>query len=180
MLPYQFASKIFLRLPVYSLENYSAEKLQSALDSHFFRVAIYFGSRGLYKEAALRNFRCNEMSLRMQRSLLNYYNRMCYRPTPFGMFAAFACTSWGKHKGGLCIGDQHKLNVHSDFRLGAAIGRTIVNSCSHQDIYYFPNPSLYAFGKELRYMKNARTSEMSESSQGIAAVSKTGSYKANE
>ncbi len=172
MLPYQFASGIFLRFPVYSFENYKADKLQEVMDTPFFRMAIYFGSRQLYREAELKNFCCAQMNTGMQQSLLKYYNRMCYRATPFGMFSGFACTAWNENQQGLFISEQEELSLQADFRISAAIGNIFLESQMSDDILYYSNTSLYTFGKELRYIKRGCEADMAEQGQGIAAVDK--------
>lgn len=146
--------------------------MQEILDTDFFRKAIYFGSRELYREVELKNFCSRQVNKRTRESLLKYYNRMSYRPTPFGMFSAFAYIQWGESRCSLRMTEREKLSVQLDFRLSVSISNE--RSGPGNDGYlYYSNPSLYTFGKELRYIKLDTDSETPGQKQGIAALEKS-------
>jgi hypothetical protein len=47
---------VLLRLPAYSYENYDAAFLTVALETDFFRSAIFFASRSFYEELQKNSF----------------------------------------------------------------------------------------------------------------------------
>lgn len=173
MLPYKFGPSLFLRAPVFSFKTFGMEKLQEVLDTHFFRSALYFASVDLYRQAEVKDFQCERMNERSRQSLFKYFNRMCYRSTPFGMCSAFSTVFWSGNKNGICISSaEEKLHVRADFRLSVRLAGSFANSEESDRMIYYTNPSLYTFGKELRYIKTINSGEKDQQSQGIAAIEK--------
>lgn len=170
MLPYTFSSSLFLRAPAFSFNAFGMGKLQEMLDSSFFRSAIYFASPELYRQAELKNFRSEDLNERTRQSLFKYFNRMCYRATPFGMCSAFFSVLWTGNKEGLYMNGEEKLHIQADFRLGVALAGILAGKGDNDSILYYSNPSLYTFGKELRYIKTTEPGEKNELVQGIAAT----------
>ena len=170
MLPYTFSPLLFLRAPAFSFKAFGMGKLQEMLDSPYFRSAIYFASIELYRQAELNNFCCDRMSERTRQSLFKYFNRMCYRATPFGMCSAFSAVLWTGSKDGICLSGEEKLHIRADFRLSVALARILAGNGNNDRMVYYSNPSLYTFGKELRYIKTLDDGENAEQAQGIAAV----------
>lgn len=168
MLSYKFSSSVFLRSPACSYESFSTSDLQEALNSPFFRLALYFASRGLYTQARLKGFDTGSMGTGMRRSLLNYYNRICFRTTPFGIFSAFSLTGWGKEPQQLTLDEEEQLHLLPDFELAEniAAGIHVDRSC---DLLY-SNTGLYETGGELRYLKSWKDAGQERTGAGITAI----------
>ncbi len=170
MLPYRFSSSLFLRTPSFSFKTFGMEKLQEMLDSPFFRSALYFASTELYRQAAIKNFCCDNMNERSRQSLLKYFNRMCYRATPFGMCSSFSSVLWSGAGHGISLSSADKLHIRADFRLSAALAGGFAAEEDCDRMVYYSNPSLYSFGKELRYIKSLQGAGQDKQSGGIAAI----------
>ncbi len=94
MLPYVFAPILFVRTPAYSVSNSESSTDLQFLESDFFRRALFFASPALFQQVKQQNFNPDQMKPGAKQSLLKYYNRMCYRATPFGLFSSFSSTVW--------------------------------------------------------------------------------------
>lgn len=140
------------------------------LDTPFFRSALYFASTELYRQVASKNFCCDNLNEGTRQSLFKYFNRMCYRATPFGMCSSFSSVLWSEAKVGIEISAEEKLHIRADFRLSVALAGRFANVEDHEQMIYYSNPSLYSFGKELRYIKSAHGEGQNKQTKGIAAI----------
>jgi thiopeptide-type bacteriocin biosynthesis protein len=147
-------------------------KLQEMLDTSFFRSALYFASIELYQQVKSKDFRCDRLSERICQSLFKYFNRMCYRPTPFGMCSAFSVLDWSESRDGIRIDADEKLHIRIDFRLSAALSGIAEGMMESDHLVYYSNPGVYTFGKELRYIKTIEDGEGTQKAHGIAAIEK--------
>lgn len=154
------------------MDAFGMGKLQELLDNSFFRSALYFASTELYKQVELKGFRSERLNERICQSLFKYFNRMCYRATPFGMCSAFSVLDWSESGDGINFDEDEKLHVRIDFRLGAALGRTFEALANKKNLIYYSNTGVYTFGKELRYIKTIEDGEGFQKVHGIAAVEK--------
>ena len=142
------------------------------LDTSFFRSALYFASIELYKQVESKGFRCERLNERICQSLFKYFNRMCYRATPFGMCSAFSVLDWSESGAGISIDENEKLHIQADFRLSAALGRIFEDLANKKNLVYYSNTGIYTFGKELRYIKTIEDAEGIQKVHGIAAIEK--------
>src|SRR5258708_1800404 len=107
---YQFLPDLFLRAPYYSFAGYDLDRLPEVLGHQAFRNAIFLASPDFYRILTAKDFDFAKMSGKEKHTLYKYYNRMCFRPTPFGSFASFTLLEWGR-------GDTVRLSVDQDARL---------------------------------------------------------------
>ncbi len=154
MLNICFGPYLFLRTPALSYEEYSFSELEEMLKTPFFRAAIFFASESLYTELNRCGFNYKFLDKRAQFSLQKYFNRMCYRPTPFGIFSAFSTLKWGGGQPpGVCVLDGQSLAyVNPDFQFTAGIGRKMEKSGQFGNVKYFSNNAIYNMKGERRYL----------------------------
>lgn len=166
MLPYRLDSFLFVRAPAFSCDAFSISNLQQFCNDEFFRKALYVASPGFYDQVSIKNFNVESMDAGMRHSLLKYFNRMCYRPTPFGMFSSFSCTEWVSSQNGLRFNEIEDLYLKADLGLTKAIA-------SYQELKaskFYGNPTIYSVGNELRYILPDTID--SSGAFGIASVNK--------
>jgi thiopeptide-type bacteriocin biosynthesis protein len=156
MLNLQFSPYLFLRTPALSYEEYNTPALVDMLKSQFFRAAIFFASESLYVELNRCGFNYHLLDEKVKFSLQKYFNRMCYRPTPFGMFSAFSSLNWGTIKNpGACILEEAKeIFVNPDFQFTVDIARKMESSGQFGKAKYYSNNAIYTIKGEKRYLTN--------------------------
>ena len=148
-----FSSYIFLRTPTLSYNDYSS-KLESIIKLHFFQLAIFFASESLYTELMRHDFNYHLLDKKVKFSLQKYYNRMCYRPTPFGMFSAFTSLDWCKSENiqSCILLEEDRLYVNPDFQLLIDIAEEIETLNIIDNVKYYSNNSIYSIKNEKRYL----------------------------
>jgi len=150
---YRFLNALFLRAPYYSFAGYDPERLPEVLQDPAFRNALYLASPGFYRVIEASGFDYRLLGAKEKHSLCKYYNRMCFRPTPFGSFASFTLLEWGE-------GENVKLCGDSGAILHLLPDRQLITRLRHLTGPFNPakplirNPTLYRMGNEYRYVKS--------------------------
>lgn len=148
-----FNSYIFLRTPTLSYNDHNSEP-ERIIKLHSFQLAIFFASESLYMELMRHDFNYHLLDKKVKFSLQKYLNRMCYRPTPFGMFSAFTSLDWCKtedSKAGILLEDNY-LYVSPDFQLLIDLAREIESLDTIHNLKYYSNNSIYSIKNEKRYL----------------------------
>ena len=140
---------------MYSFAQYATGNIETIVKDSYFQVALFLASPQLYEILAAKDFDFRSLKPRERLSVLRYYNRMSFRPTPFGSFSSFSLTAWGQQSS-VCLTDRQfaKLHLHIDqettLQLAQGLtGEEIENSA------YAANPSLYKSGKDFRFIKTS-------------------------
>ncbi|WP_259068124.1 lantibiotic dehydratase [Mucilaginibacter sp. X4EP1] len=156
MLNICFSPYLFLRTPALSYQNYNTPALEKLLKTQFFQVAIFFASESLYTELKRFDFDYQLLDNKVKLSLKKYFNRMCYRPTPFGMFSAFSSLRWDLLNGSSdCILDNDRqIYINPDFQFSVDVAREMEKSGCFTNIKYYSNNSIYTTKREKRYLTN--------------------------
>ncbi|MFI5163339.1 MAG: lantibiotic dehydratase [Sphingobacteriales bacterium] len=155
---YEFLNEIILRSPVFSIKHYKPENIGDILHDPYFQTALYLASPQLYQAAEKKGFEFTGLSGKEQLSLLKYYNRMSFRPTPFGSFASFTLLGWGTH-------DQIKLEPLEACKLHLRLDQQVVLELARaltQDEkagVYQVNATLYQAGKSFRFIRTDYSDE---------------------
>lgn len=154
MTDFVFAPYLFLRTPALSYDDFTEASLASELKTSFFQSAIFFASESLYLELREKSFEYFSLEEKVKISLQKYFNRMCYRPTPFGMFSAFSSLYWhNANSSEKCIiSDQTFVHINPDFRFSVEIARKMEDSGLFDNVRYFPSNAIYSVRKEKRYL----------------------------
>jgi len=108
---YTFIDKVFVRTPFYSFSSFGLEKLPLMLGDALFRNALWLASPVFYGLLEKKAFGFSRLSEKERFTLAKYYNRMCFRPTPFGLFACFSLAPWSV-KAGLSLSGDPGVRLH--------------------------------------------------------------------
>jgi len=149
---YHILPGLFLRTPLFSYADYPAGQLSGVLQDPQFRLALYLASPGFYRLAEAKGFDPGRLDAKELLSLWKYYNRMSFRPTPFGLFSSFSVTRWGSGKN-ILLAARPEARVHllADQQLAHLAERLLTGDQAAGD--YELNPTSYRCGRELRYIK---------------------------
>ena len=144
-----------LRTPAYSYKTYS-NQIHGILNDPYFISAIYLASKSLYDVLEKKNFDHVLLSEREQVSLRMYFNRMCFRPTPFALFSAFSSISWELENRELVLSNIRKVHVQLD---NGFLSELITKEKPGISQKYVLNKSLYKAGNEYRYLRYGQNNE---------------------
>lgn len=154
MINISFSPYVFLRTPALSYVRYSTHP-KEVIKLHFFQVAIFFASQSLYNELKRYDFNYELLDKKINITIQKYFNRMCFRPTPFGIFSAFTSLQWDSiaNMQPCILSNNSSIYVNPDFQLMASIARKIGKS-EVMEIKYYSNTSIYNIKNERRYLTN--------------------------
>ena len=154
MFNFDFNPYLFLRTPALSYRDYKPNVMAELLKTHFFQSAIFFASESLYLELERCSFDYYLLDKKVKLSLHKYFNRMCHRPTPFGMFSAFSSTGWSMlNNSERCILEENgEVYINPDFQFTADIARKMERTGEFNNVKYFSNDSIYTIQNEKRYL----------------------------
>lgn len=144
---------MILRSPALNYQDYGIEnRLKLLLSDQQFKVAISFASKSLYDELVVSGFSFNKLNDKVRHTLLKYYNRMSYRPTPFGQFAGIAALPWGEGEP-LIKEDCDKLHIAYSFTESKSIADQLVACFLNETLTYKVNDSIYSLNGSYRYLQ---------------------------
>ncbi len=150
---YQFHDTLVLRHPVFSFQQFTEENLAAKLQDSFFRDAIYLCSPVVFKELQKCDFDYFKLSKRLKITLFKYFNRMCYRPTPFALCAAVSTVKWADNAGTLSVNTaSFKPHVKLSYAKSIEVAAKVLQT-AYFPVKVKPNATLYKVGKQLRYIK---------------------------
>lgn len=159
---YNFHPVLLLRSPVYSYSSYSEKTLSEILRQPFFQKAIFFSSEVFYNELKKADFDIDKLEKKAKDTLKKYFNRMCFRPVPFGLCAAFGATKWGDKGSAIQFGSS---GMHPDIQFSYAKSIGYANALLdtyHAELSYTLNSSIYKTGNEYRFLKQNRDNQQIE------------------
>ncbi|MGN8072134.1 lantibiotic dehydratase [Mucilaginibacter sp. SG564] len=173
MADYKFIPELLLRVPLFSFERYSLDKIQEIASDPQFQYAIYLANPVLHQLLLHKNFDISSFNDKELLSIQKYINRVCFRPTPFGCFASSIVINWGTDDELLLKDKTHDhLQLLLDQEVALLLAKKLL-----QEVPYprqlFLNPTIYSFKKSYRFVKTTRQ-------EGVSALSFTlDSIKAN-
>lgn len=161
---YTFHPRLMLRTPACDPGSYH-RPFEAVLQDGYFRAAIFTASKSLFGVLEKKHFREDLLTEKEHISLEMYYNRMCYRPTPFGLFSTFALSAWDQKE----TGDRQdeaappepdtRTHVRIDYEYSRLLAEKILRLKEGPDTKYSGNNSLYRVGKEYRYLRFMQTGQ---------------------
>jgi thiopeptide-type bacteriocin biosynthesis protein len=146
-----FLPGLVMRSPLYSYVDYVPEKSAEIINDSDFRQAIYFASPAFYQVLAAKNFDPALLSAKEKLTIAKYYNRMCFRPTPFGTCSAFTLTGWGSDNS-VQLEKNYKIHLQPDNEVAVIAGKYLFSDSKTASFYL--NPTLYRQGQEFRYVRS--------------------------
>jgi hypothetical protein len=91
MMSYQFSPYLLLRRPVRDPGEYTMNIEEMLSDSHFLAA---LATPVFYQSLRHSAFRAAALSEKEKQTITKYFNRFCFRPTPFELFSSVALASW--------------------------------------------------------------------------------------
>lgn len=169
MIPYLEFNKVVFRIPQLSFSEYTAvlkskDYLYKKFEDPVFQEAIYIASPLLYQELIklLKSSNHEESDGKIENSLIRYLTRMSTRCTPFGLFSGYLIGNINKISK---VELDQKINIipRLDNSIVCAIHDNIFENLDKRKVLYFPNPTLYRIGQNIRYyectdIQNGKTS----------------------
>jgi len=89
-----FLDRVLIRSPYFSITEYHNGDLDAPLRNEVFRQALWLASPDFYSELEKPDFCLTRLDSRKQAALRRYFNRACFRATPFGGFSSFSLAGW--------------------------------------------------------------------------------------
>ena len=150
---YEFLDDLVLRTPLFSYRDYNLNDLPDIVNNESFKAALFLANPSLYQLVAAKNFEWANLSPKEKLTVPRYYNRMCYRPTPFGAFAAFFVGKWGKGSTrGLSISNANRLHLWLDQEIAYRLANALTDQNTGEQLYVL-NPTIYVIDREIRFIK---------------------------
>lgn len=153
---YKFFPQLIVRTPAYTLDTYKEANLQQLLTDPYFQAAIYLASAALYQELEKKKFDEKALSAEVLFTLRKYLNRMCFRPTPFGLFSGVATANWSNENNMPVIlhGEELRVEAVLSYGEGEKLAKELlVQELAHYHTYR-SNISIYRLEDELRYLRH--------------------------
>jgi thiopeptide-type bacteriocin biosynthesis protein len=147
---YHFFPVCLLRTPSFSYKNYNEKNLAVALQDRFFQDALLIASPILYRELEKLAFDLARLNAKQRITVIKYFNRICFRPTPFGMFSSFSPVNWGADD--WIIINKQQVHISAGFSDGFLAGKQLRGFLDPKKLKYTLNHSIYTCGQELRFL----------------------------
>jgi len=135
------ADHLILRSPVGDAQRFTLD-LATILQDKLFLLALSIATPQFYAR-----IHAKALDERAGQTLRRYYNRFCFRATPFGLFASVTLLDWTKqaepgHASAL------KVSIQADNHLDYLLGQP-----SDEGGELEPNPTLYRVQHDLRFVR---------------------------
>ncbi|SFF99309.1 lantibiotic dehydratase [Pontibacter chinhatensis] len=153
MATFRFHPGLLLRTPALSYTSYHPESLPTLLLNPYFRAALRLASPALYQVVEGSNFTYEALAPKVKASLQKYLNRMCFRPTPFGLFSGFALCSWGTPEPLILQQEKSRAHLSLTFSCSKRLAAELLANELAPAQRFRPNPSLYKVPGGYRYIR---------------------------
>jgi thiopeptide-type bacteriocin biosynthesis protein len=153
IIEYEFFEAVFLRAPIYSFEDYALSRMPQVLPQVTFQNALWLASPDFYQLLAAKDFAWDKLAEKERFSLYKYYNRMSFRPTPFGAFSSFSLIDWNEQNTVRFDGRESLLlHLLPSRQWQLRFEQCPMNSAG--DELLRTNPTLFVFGNTYRFIKS--------------------------
>jgi thiopeptide-type bacteriocin biosynthesis protein len=147
-----------LRTPVLSIADFNEVTIQQKLNTDYIRAAIFMASISLWEELEKAGWDWKALNEKQKFTILKYWNRMCFRPTPFGLFSTRYDGSWSNttdQKTVISSGLNNEVLLLPDFALLSYLADGLPVD-EPGDLKYHLNKTLYKTNNDYRYIYNSR------------------------
>ncbi|QES87613.1 lantibiotic dehydratase [Rhizosphaericola mali] len=164
---FEFAPLVILRTPLLPYSEWKSNT-QKLLHRPEFRTALQTASPSLYEELIKKDFCFEQLSEKARNSVVKYHNRVCFRPTPFGIMAGFSVLKWETSPLSVSSFNDCKVHLLPDFGELAAI----FNSCSvaRPPSFCYANPTIYKAGNEYRFITGRKEQEQCKTNFRVDSI----------
>ncbi|OCX50803.1 hypothetical protein BEL04_18915 [Mucilaginibacter sp. PPCGB 2223] len=175
---FDFLPDLILRCPLLSYRQYSYDNLDSLLQTEWFKQTIYLASPDFYHRLEIAGFEVSSLTSKERLTLCKYYNRMSFRPTPFGAFSSFGTVKYGEGPTKIQLTGENvwQLKLLPDQHITARLSRTLLDKGLTEDLF-FSNPTLYKLNREFRYIKTLTATETGKTSYRLESFEANGFTK---
>ncbi|WP_158453784.1 lantibiotic dehydratase [Pontibacter korlensis] len=152
---------LLLRTPAYPYTAYATADLSSLVQDPYFQAALQLASRSLFQVLESTSFHYEALPPKAKASLQKYLNRMCFRPTPFGLFSGFSVASWGAATGQPLQLEEEASQVHLSLAFADTLrlAEKLLTEELAPYLRYRLNPSLYKVQGGYRYLRFAEDAQ---------------------
>ncbi|QEC78525.1 lantibiotic dehydratase [Mucilaginibacter ginsenosidivorax] len=151
---YYFSNTLILRMPVKTSKAYHSNAVTAMLADPFFRAALYIASPVLYYSLSQSGFNGNDLNEKEKFTILKYFNRLCFRPTPFGLFCSVSLIKWGNEtKLEFDPTKQFNIAIKPDQAYAARLGTALLATLPEQRNFLVANPTIYRAMDEYRFIR---------------------------
>ena len=154
---YIFFNQLILRTPYYAYSQQKKASFEDILADSAFKNSLFLSNPTLYKILADKEFHADLITDKERLTLKRYYNRMIYRPTPFGSFSSFTLTEWGRHETITLSSKDSKLHLSLDQQALLSLSNKLFNTVDHNETF-IANPAIYKSGRDYRFIKSSFSS----------------------
>jgi thiopeptide-type bacteriocin biosynthesis protein len=143
-----------LRTPVLSPAAFNEATIKAKLNTDYVKAAIFMASISLWEEIEKLNWDWDALNEKQKFTIYKYWNRMCFRPTPFGLFSAIHAAVWQNDTDSQTVLPSSLNNdvlLLPDFKLLTYLASNVPVSKS-TDLQYYLNKSIYKAGNDYRYI----------------------------
>lgn len=118
-----------------------------------FRSALYLASPHFYRMLDKKRWQAENLTGKELATVQKYFNRACFRPTPFGLFASISCSSWSNELYDHPVSD-YASRLYLTLSEGAAQKINEAALQSHGKLVpYEGNPTLYRVSQNFRFIR---------------------------
>ncbi|MCS3796524.1 lantibiotic dehydratase [Niastella sp. OAS944] len=151
---FTFLPTLVMRNPILSYQDYNAFDGNQLLQSDFFRSALFIANADFYNELEKHGFDYQRLSSKQKNTIRNYYNRACFRSTPFGVFSSITPVAWSNEHDQIQFGNE-KFTTHfkPDYLLNLKLCNDLLANEAWDTVKYKSNITLYKVHKQFRYIK---------------------------
>ncbi|WP_181163791.1 lantibiotic dehydratase [Pontibacter mangrovi] len=152
---YKLYPGLLLRTPAFPHTAYSTTDLHALIRDPSFQAALQLASPSLFKTLETSAFDYEAIGPKAKASLQRYLNRMCFRPTPFGLFSGFSLALWGAVEEPPLQLREQASQVHLALTFGNTLhlARQLLAEELAGYQRYRPNHSLYKVHGGYRYIR---------------------------
>lgn len=152
---FKLSPRLLLRTPAYPYTAYATADLRKLLHDPYFQAALQLASLSLFRALEAAEFHYDTLAPKVKSSLARYLNRMCFRPTPFGLFAGFSLASWGAATRQPLQLDEGATQVHLClvFAETLQLAEALLAAELAPSQRYRPNRTLYKVPGGFRYLR---------------------------
>ncbi len=141
-------------MPAKHSSAYDQIDFQSILADPFFRAALYLASPALYGSLSRNRSDGSDLNEKQRLTILRYFNRFCFRPTPFGLFSSVSVIRWGSEtRLGFDGFKGFRVMVNPDRAYVARLGAVLSAKLPEGQNLLVANPTIYRALDEYRFIR---------------------------
>lgn len=151
---YYFSDTLLLRMPAVAEEAYHNTSLQQMLEDPLFRAALYIASPAFWDNLNRSGFDATKLKEKERFTILKYFNRFCFRPTPFGLFSSVSLIRWtGETRLSFNRFKDFSIALSPDQTYAARLGPVLLAGVQEQQSPLVANPTIYRALEEYRFIR---------------------------